>query len=179
MYAVFEDGSRQYRVEEGDRVRLDYREIEPGEELVMDRVLVFQADSDLHIGRPLVEGATVIVEVLEHTSEKVTIQKIRRRKNYRRFKGHRQPYLYVEILDLLLPGMERKVRDEEEEDEDLPLQESDEETGQEYDDEEGEYEEGEEEYDEEEEESEDEGEVEEEEESEEEEDEQGEKKDTE
>jgi large subunit ribosomal protein L21 len=106
MYAVFEDGSRQYRVSEGEVVTLDYREAEPGTRLEFNRVLLFQGADDTRIGRPTVEGVRVLAEVVEHPSTKLYIQHFRRRKNYRRLRGHRQPYTKVCIRSILLPGME-------------------------------------------------------------------------
>jgi large subunit ribosomal protein L21 len=117
MYAVFEDGSRQYGVEEGDVVRLDWREAEVGDEVEFGRVLLLKTDSNLSLGRPLVEGARVVGEVVSLLSEKVYIQKFRRRKNSKRLKGHRQHYLGVRILEILPPGAERKAPEEEEEQE--------------------------------------------------------------
>jgi large subunit ribosomal protein L21 len=105
MYAVFEDGSRQYRVSEGDVVTVDYREAEEGSQLEFPRVLLFQAGEDTRIGRPTVEGARVVAEVVDHPSTKLYIQHFRRRKNYRRLRGHRQPYTKVRIRSILLPGM--------------------------------------------------------------------------
>ena len=92
MYAVFEDGSRQYRVSEGDVVTLDYRDAEPGSQLEFTRVLLYAGGEDTRIGQPIVEGARILGEVVEHTSTKLYIQHFRRRKNYRRLRGHRQPY---------------------------------------------------------------------------------------
>ena len=106
MYAVFEDGSRQYRVSEGDVVRLDYREADVGTRLEFDRVLLYQAADDVRIGQPVVEGARIVGEVVDHPSTKLYIQHFRRRKNYRRLRGHRQPYTSVRIRHILLPGME-------------------------------------------------------------------------
>jgi large subunit ribosomal protein L21 len=106
MYAVFEDGSRQYRVSEGDVVRVDYREAEVGSRLEFTRVLLYQAASETRIGKPLVEGARVLGEVVDHPSVKLYIQHFRRRKNYRRLKGHRQHYTEVQIRSILLPGQE-------------------------------------------------------------------------
>ena len=105
MYAVFEDGSRQYRVQEGDVVKVDYREVEIGARVEFDRVLLYQNDADTRIGQPLIEGARVLAEVVSHPSTKLYIQHFRRRKNYRRLKGHRQPYTAVQIQSILLPGM--------------------------------------------------------------------------
>jgi large subunit ribosomal protein L21 len=97
MYAVFEDGSRQYRVQEGDVVTVDYREAEPGTSLEFGRVLLVAGDAGPTIGQPLVAGAVVVGEVVQHPTIKTYIQKFRRRKNYRRLRGHRQPYTAVRI----------------------------------------------------------------------------------
>ena len=106
MYAVFEDGSRQYRVSEGDKVRVDYRAAEVGAPVEFDRVLLYQSGTDTQIGQPVVAGARVLAEVIDHPTTKTYIQHFRRRKNYRRFRGHRQPYTAVRIRYILLPGME-------------------------------------------------------------------------
>jgi len=100
MYAVFSDGSRQYRVSEGDVVRLDYRDAAIGDKLDLDRVLLFANGEDLRIGLPTLAGAKITAEVVLHPTEKVYIQKFRRRKGYRRFKGHRQPYTAVQIKSI-------------------------------------------------------------------------------
>jgi large subunit ribosomal protein L21 len=106
MYAVFEDGSRQYRVSEGDVVQLDYRDAEVGSRLEFSRILLYQGGEDTRIGQPVVEGARVVAEVVDHPSTKLYIQHFRRRKNYRRLRGHRQPYTSVQIRHILLPGVE-------------------------------------------------------------------------
>jgi large subunit ribosomal protein L21 len=106
MFAVFEDGSRQYRVSEGDVVTVDYRAGEKGTRVEFPRVLLYQGTDDLCIGQPVVEGVRVLGEVTEQTSIKLYIQKFRRRKNYRRLRGHRQPYTRVQIRYILLPGQE-------------------------------------------------------------------------
>jgi large subunit ribosomal protein L21 len=106
MYAVFEDGSRQYRVSEGDVVEVDYREVEPGSRLEFGRVLLYQGTDATHIGRPVLDGARVVAEVVDHPTTKLYIQHFRRRKNYRRLRGHRQPYTAVQIRSILLSGQE-------------------------------------------------------------------------
>ena len=106
MYAVFEDGSRQYRVSEGDVVRLDYRDAEIGTRLEFNQVLLYAGGSETLIGQPVVEGARILGEVVDHPSTKLYIQHFRRRKNYRRLKGHRQPYTEVQIRSILLKGQE-------------------------------------------------------------------------
>lgn len=114
MYAVFEDGSRQYRVSEGDVVRVDYREAAVGSALEFDRVLLYQAADATLIGQPLVAGARVVAEVLDHPSTKYVIQHFRRRKNYRRLKGHRQPYTEVRIRSIVAPGVSAAASTREE-----------------------------------------------------------------
>lgn len=109
MFAVFEDGSRQYRVQEGDVVDLDFREAEPGARLEFGRVLLYHNADDLRLGQPLVEGARVLGEVVEQTSIKLYIQHFRRRKNYRRLRGHRQHYTRIQVRNILLPGQEPPV----------------------------------------------------------------------
>jgi large subunit ribosomal protein L21 len=103
MYAVFQDGSRQYRVSEGELVQVDYREADVGSKLEFDRVLLVQGGKGTQVGHPLVDGARVLGEVVEHPTTKLYIQHFRRRKNYRRLKGHRQPYTTIRISQILLP----------------------------------------------------------------------------
>ncbi len=102
MYAVFEDGSRQYRVEEGDVVKVDFRPAQIGSSLEFTRVLLYQGDTDTKIGQPTIAGARVVAEVVEHPTTKLFIQHFRRRKNYRRLKGHRQPYISVKIQKIVV-----------------------------------------------------------------------------
>ena len=113
MYAVFEDGSHQYRVSEGDVVRVDYRDAEIGSRLEFPRVLLYQDAGDLRIGQPVVEGMRIVGEVVDHPLTKLYIQHFRRRKNYRRLKGHRQPYTSVLIRHILLPGAETPPESQE------------------------------------------------------------------
>jgi large subunit ribosomal protein L21 len=104
MYAVFEDGSRQYRVQEGDVVKVDYRDVQIGANIEFKRVLLCQQDTDTKIGQPVITGASVVGEVVDLPSTKIYVQHFRRRKNYRRFKGHRQPYTSVRIRQIVVPG---------------------------------------------------------------------------
>jgi large subunit ribosomal protein L21 len=106
MYAVFEDGSRQYRVSEGDVVKVDYRAGDKGTRIEFGRVLLYANGDDTRIGQPLVEGMRILGEVVQHPTTKLYIQHFRRRKNYRRLRGHRQPYTSVRIRHILLPGQE-------------------------------------------------------------------------
>jgi large subunit ribosomal protein L21 len=100
MYAVFVDGSRQYRVSEGDIVKLDHRDVEAGSTIELSRVLLTANGNDVKIGQPVLEGAKVTAEVVKHTSTKVYVQHFRRRKNYRRLVGHKQPYILVKVKSI-------------------------------------------------------------------------------
>jgi len=103
MYAVFEDGSRQYRVQEGEIVTLDYREAAIGATVEFKNVLLAEKDGTATIGQPLIEGARIVGEVVELPKTKTFIQHFRRRKNYRRFRGHTQPYISVRVQQIVLP----------------------------------------------------------------------------
>jgi large subunit ribosomal protein L21 len=101
MYAVFENGSHQYLVREGDRVTIDRQDGELGAEIVFERVLLVAGSGEPAIGNPLVEGAKVVGEVVrQFKDKKIIIQKFRRRKNMRRRRGHRQPYTTVRITSV-------------------------------------------------------------------------------
>jgi large subunit ribosomal protein L21 len=105
MYAIFEDGSHQFRVQEGDRIVVDRRDTEPGAELEFDKVMLIAGAGGPVIGTPLVPGAKVVAKVVEQfRDKKIIIQKFRRRKNVRRRKGHRQPYTRIVITNVVAPA---------------------------------------------------------------------------
>ena len=98
MYAIISDGNRQYRVEEGQEVVINYRDVPAGEKFTFDRVLAVGGDGDAKLGSPLVGGASVAAEVLgPEKGEKLVVQKMRRRKNFRRKTGERHIYTRVRI----------------------------------------------------------------------------------
>lgn len=92
MYAIFENGSHQHLVREGDVLNLDKVAGDLGAELTFEKVLLISGGEDApRIGTPLLEGAKVIAKVVrQYRDKKIIIQKFRRRKGYRRKKGHRQ-----------------------------------------------------------------------------------------
>ena len=103
MYAVIADGGRQYRVREGQELVVSYREIAGGTSISFDRVLAYSGDGTIKIGTPTVDGVMVSAEVMgPERGEKLTVQKFRRRKNYRRRTGHRQLYTRVKIVKILV-----------------------------------------------------------------------------
>jgi large subunit ribosomal protein L21 len=105
MFAIIEDGSHQFRVREGDRIRVDRRDGPAGQELVFSKVLLIAGETGSPtIGAPAVDGASVVGKIVnQFRAKKIIIQKFRRRKNVRRRNGHRQNFTTVEILKVVQP----------------------------------------------------------------------------
>ncbi len=98
MYAIISDSGRQYRVEEGQEVDVDYREAAKGDKITFDNVLAVSGDGETKLGKPTVSGASVTAEVVgAKLGTKLVVQKFRRRKNSRRKNGHRQVYTTVRV----------------------------------------------------------------------------------
>lgn len=98
MYAIIEDGGRQYKVEEGQELEIDYRGLSIGEKLTFDQVLAYSDDSGVKVGQPVLKGAKVMADVIGITQgTKIFVRKLRRRKNSRRRTGHRQMFNKVKI----------------------------------------------------------------------------------
>ncbi len=117
MFAIFEDGSRQYRVEPGTKVLVDYRDgIEAGATITFARILLANGGGASQVGAPILEGATVTAEVMrpEFKGEKLEIGKFKKRKNSRRHVGHRQKYTLVRVSAFDIPGLEIVERQAEE-----------------------------------------------------------------
>jgi large subunit ribosomal protein L21 len=101
MYAIIEEGGRQYRVTSGDTILID-RQLEGDETtLTFDRVLMVGGEGQPRIGTPLVPGVTVTADVIGPTKgPKVETVKYKRRKGYHKKIGHRQPYLSVKVTGI-------------------------------------------------------------------------------
>ncbi len=98
MYAVIETGGKQYRVQEGDIVRVEKLDVEEGEKVGLSKVLLISKEDGVVIGKPYIEGARVEATVLEHgKGKKIVIFKYKPKKNYRKKQGHRQPYTKIKI----------------------------------------------------------------------------------
>lgn len=98
MYAIISDGNRQHRVEEGQELLVNYRDVPAGATINFEQVLVVGGDGETKLGVPLVKGASVAAEVLgPEKGEKLVIQKMRRRKNYRRKTGERHIFTRVRV----------------------------------------------------------------------------------
>jgi large subunit ribosomal protein L21 len=102
MYAIFEDGSRQYRAEAGKLVVIDFRaDAKEGDTIELDRVLIVGKDGGATVGLPLVVGAKVVATVVGFPRVKTVTQKFRRRKASKRLRGHTQPHLRVRIESIV------------------------------------------------------------------------------
>jgi len=98
MYAVILTGGKQYRVKEGDVLSVEKLNIEPGRKAQFDRVLLIEDGDDIQVGTPVLDNAMVLALVLENfKDEKVLVFKKKRRKQYRRTRGHRQPLTKIRI----------------------------------------------------------------------------------
>ncbi|MBX6350246.1 MAG: 50S ribosomal protein L21 [Clostridia bacterium] len=104
MYAIIETGGKQYRVREGDDLRVERLRAEQGDEVRFERVLAVGEGRSLVVGAPTVPGARVVARVLGHgRAKKVRVFKYKPKVNYRRRYGHRQPYTRVRV-ERIEPG---------------------------------------------------------------------------
>ena len=101
MFAVIETGGKQYKVREGDTIRVEKLDGEPGGDIMIDRVLMVADGEDVRVGKPTVEGGKVQATIRDHgRGDKIRIFKKKRRKGYRKRMGHRQSYTDIEITGI-------------------------------------------------------------------------------
>jgi large subunit ribosomal protein L21 len=100
MYAIIETGGKQYRVEEGSKLKVATLAAEVGSSVEIDKVLLL-GGAELAVGKPYLEGAKVSAEVLEHgRGKKIRVFKKWRRNDSRRMQGHRQNYTAIRITSI-------------------------------------------------------------------------------
>lgn len=98
MYAVVKTGGKQYRVQEGDVLFVEKLNAEVDSTVELTEVLAVAKDGEIKVGAPVVEGAKVVAKVLaQGKAKKVVVFKYKRKKDYRRKNGHRQPYTKIVI----------------------------------------------------------------------------------
>lgn len=98
MYAIIETGGKQYKVAEGDVLRVEKLSVEAEQTVEIDKVLAVSKDGALTVGAPVVEGAKVVLKVLEQgKGKKVVVFKYKAKKNIRKKQGHRQPFTKVVV----------------------------------------------------------------------------------
>ena len=101
MFAVFQSGGKQHRVSEGDIVKVELVDGEPGAEVVFDRVLMIADGDNVNVGAPYVNEGKVTAEVLRiDRAKKIRIIKFKRRKDYLKRQGHRQWFTEVKITGI-------------------------------------------------------------------------------
>ena len=98
MYAIIETGGKQYRVQEGDILRVEKLEIADGETVKFDKVLLVADEGKLNVGKPYVDGA-VVEAVVENQgkAKKIIVFKYKSKKDYRKKQGHLQPYTQIKV----------------------------------------------------------------------------------
>lgn len=98
MYAILETGGKQYKVENGSVIFVEKLDVAEGEKVTFDKVLAVADGDNVTVGAPLVEGASVTGTVTKQgKAKKIYVFKMKRKKNERSKKGHRQPYTKVTI----------------------------------------------------------------------------------
>jgi len=98
MYAVIKTGGKQYRVSPGQKLKIEQIPADIGQEVTLDQVLSVGEGEDIKVGTPYVSGAVVKATVLaQGRHKKIKVFKMRRRKGYRRTRGHRQNYTELRI----------------------------------------------------------------------------------
>ncbi|MBN2588143.1 MAG: 50S ribosomal protein L21 [Candidatus Fermentibacteraceae bacterium] len=101
MYAIIETGGFQFRVEPGMKLNIPRLTSEEGESITLGKVMLLADGEEVAVGSPLVEGASVEAQVLEHgRGGKITVFKRKRRKGYEKTRGHRQDYTRIEIKSI-------------------------------------------------------------------------------
>ena len=103
MYAIVETGGKQYRVEEGTVLKIEQVPFDEGAAFAIDKVLLVAREEGVTVGSPFVQGARVQATVISHgKADKVYIFHYRRKKNYRRFRGHRKPFSQIRVDQIVL-----------------------------------------------------------------------------
>jgi len=103
MYAVFRTGGKQFRAEPGKKIRVPTIEVEPGDSVTFDDVLLASDGKDVQVGAPMVTGAQVKAEVVRHGRDrKIIVFKRKRRKGYRKKQGHRQGFTEIRVDEILV-----------------------------------------------------------------------------
>jgi large subunit ribosomal protein L21 len=104
MYAVFQTGGKQFRAEAGVRLRIPSLDVEPGDSVTFDKVLLTgDGEETILVGTPTVDGASVKAEVIRHgRADKIIVFKRKRRKGYRKKQGHRQKFTEIRIEEVAL-----------------------------------------------------------------------------
>lgn len=105
MFAIIETGGKQFRVSEGQSIKVEKLDDKNGQDILIDRVLMVSKEGNVVVGSPYVEGASVKAEILStNKHKKVMVFKMKTRKNYKCLKGHRQHYSLIKVKEIVSGG---------------------------------------------------------------------------
>jgi large subunit ribosomal protein L21 len=103
MFAVVKTGGKEYRISQGDIIRVEKLKGTIGDQVEIKDVLMVSQEGQIQVGTPYLSHAVIIGEIIQQIKgRKVMTYKMKKRKNYRRFKGHRQTYTYLKVKDIAL-----------------------------------------------------------------------------
>jgi large subunit ribosomal protein L21 len=102
LYAIVQTGGRQFRVEPDEKLKIPKVETPVGGKVEFDRILLVHGDSGVTVGKPTVDGARVVAEVVEQgREEKIIVFHKKRRKRYQKKRGHRQPFTEIRVTEIV------------------------------------------------------------------------------
>jgi len=103
MYAVIKTGGKEYRISKGDIIRVEKLKGKVGDQVEVKDILMVSQEDQFQVGTPYLTNAVIMGEIVQEIKgRKVMTYKMKKRKNYRRFKGHRQTYTYLKVNDISL-----------------------------------------------------------------------------
>ena len=113
MYAIVTISGKQYRVSEGDTIKVSSQDWKVGDTVKLNQVLLTNSGKNVSVGTPTVAGASVSLEIIEHNREKkLIIYKKKRRKGYQRKNGHRQGYSLLKVNKLQMPNTKKEQKND-------------------------------------------------------------------
>ncbi|MBF0472822.1 MAG: 50S ribosomal protein L21 [Nitrospirae bacterium] len=105
MFAIIETGGKQYRVTEGQSIKVEKLDDKNGQDITIDHVLMVSNEGNVAVGSPYVTGASVKAEILAtNKHKKVLVFKMKTRKNFKRLQGHRQHYSLIKVKEIVSGG---------------------------------------------------------------------------
>ncbi len=111
MYSIIKIAGKQYNVSEGDTIKVSTKDWKVGDTVKLKDVLLTEKGGDISVGDPIVSGASVTLEIMEHNRDrKLLIYKKKRRKGYQRKNGHRQGYSLLKINKLQIPSTKKEQK---------------------------------------------------------------------
>ena len=111
MYSIIKISGKQYSVSEGDIIKVSTQDWKVGDTVKLNQVLLTNSGENVSVGTPIVAGASVTLEIMEHNRDKkLLIYKKKRRKGYQRKNGHRQGYSLLKVNKLQMPSTEKKQK---------------------------------------------------------------------